>query len=89
MCVLIFGFCVSGVITICIANFNIFGDNKLKTEYKFLDNKDFACKIEKLKIITLQLPKVPDKYSDCDNELKKWLFLLIKMTTMEYYIRRE
>jgi predicted transposase/invertase (TIGR01784 family) len=33
-------------------------------------------------VIILQLTKIPGTYEECDTDLKKWLYLLVKMTHM-------
>lgn len=79
----VWNFEVSGVIAICLANFHVAGNPKLKTEYILTDKEENARTFDKMKIILLQLPKVPPEYKKCDNEIKKWLFLLIKMNSMD------
>jgi predicted transposase/invertase (TIGR01784 family) len=80
---------VSGIITICIANFLIYKDDRVREEYEIVNRLHMDREIKNYKIITLHLPKVPKNEEDCATEIEKWLHLLIQMTRMENIALRE
>src|SRR5574344_2441555 len=51
--------------------------------FKYLFKRE-ERKIEKLKLIFLQIPRISNNFENCGSELEQWIYLLKNITTMEY-----
>src|SRR5574344_1185026 len=75
---------VKGIISINLLNFELSEEPNFRSDYEIL-NRDYPeRKIEKLKLIFLQIPRISDNFENCVSELEQWIYLLKNITTMEY-----
>ncbi|MEG1484171.1 MAG: PD-(D/E)XK nuclease family transposase, partial [Bacteroidales bacterium] len=73
---------ISGVISICIMNFET-ADTKFRTNYRLIDDTDLGRKLEGFCIISLQIPRISNTFENCKTAEEKWLFLFKNINTME------
>src|SRR5574344_1335665 len=75
---------VKGIISINLLNFELSEEPNFRSDYEILNREYPERKIEKLKLIFLQIPRISDNFENCVSELEQWIYLLKNITTMEY-----
>lgn len=79
---------ISGVYTVCLLNFKLNGNEKLRTDVELYDIQEGKRFYDNFKIVYIQLPclkkEVHYTSKTCTN-LERWLYLLKDMGTMDKY----
>lgn len=75
---------VKGVISICILNFILEDDEKIRTDYELIDTIEHHRRYDKFKIVFLQVPRISTTFESCKSETEKWLYLFKNMKEMKY-----